>query len=219
MKQLIFLLLVTVTTLNTLEAQNLTIGSSELFSTAATSDHSEALKKIAHKKYLTTDYLLAKVDDLKGSAYLRYNIYQDEMEFIKDEQIYYLRKEQNRKIYFPQQKATYQVFEINGSLKYFIVQNKGENKLLTRQVIKFTEAREPQSSYQKGTPADYKRKDDEHFLALNNTTFVKIPSNKKSFYDLFGNKSSEIKTYVKKNKLNHKDIDDLRKVVDHFNTL
>lgn len=218
MKRLTFLLIATVF-LNSSNAQNLTIGSSELFSTAAESDNSESLKKIAHKKYLTQSYKPAKVDNLEGSAYLRYNIYQDEMEFVKDEQIYYLKKEQGRKVYFPQQKITYQVYEMNGNLKYFIVQNEGKNILLTRQIVKFVEAREPQSSYQKGTPADYKRKNDEHFLALNNAAIIKLPSNKKSFYTSFESKSSEIKAYMKKNNLSYTKLDDLRKVIEYYNTL
>ena len=219
MKRLLLLLVAIVTTLNSTDAQNLTVGSSELFSTAAKSDDTEALRKIAHKKYLTSDYKPAKVDEIKGSAYLRYNIYQDEMEFVKDKQIYYLKKEKGRKICFPQQNTTYQLFEVNGNLKYFIVQNEGATILLTRQIIKFVEAREPQSSYQKGTPADYKRKSDEHFLALNNASIIKLPSKKKSFYNAFGSKASEIKDYMKKNKLGYKDLDDLKKIVHHFNTL
>ena len=57
------------------------------------------------------------------------------------------------------------------------------------------------------------------YLAKNNKDLVKIPTNKKKFYNLFGDKSSEIKNYIIKNKLGIKEINDLKQIITYYNTL
>ena len=59
------------------------------------------------KKYDSYTYDLAKVDEYDTQSYVRYNIFDDEMEFVKDKSIYYLVKEQGRKVIFIDKKVTY----------------------------------------------------------------------------------------------------------------
>ena len=46
------------------------------------------LQAIQYKKYLSQDYKPAYVDDFKQRAFLRYNIHEDQMEFVKDDKNY-----------------------------------------------------------------------------------------------------------------------------------
>ena len=68
-------------------------------------------------------------------------------------------------------------------------------------------------------PADYKRRKDELYIAFDDSGIVEVPSKKKEFYNIFGSNSSAVKSHMKKNKLSHKKVDDLKKVVQFLNGL
>lgn len=125
----------------------------------------EELVKIQYKKYLSQDYKPALVDDFKQKAFLRYNIFDDQMEFIKDDNIYYLKKETGRKIRF-MDNTLYKVYPFKGKPQFFFVHRDGKNTLLARQVVKFIEAKKATSGYGSDKPADYKRRKDELYLVL-----------------------------------------------------
>tara|TARA_R110000787_G_scaffold7987_12_gene26904 strand:- start:1652 stop:2305 length:654 start_codon:yes stop_codon:yes gene_type:complete len=175
------------------------------------------LQGIQYKKYLTKDYKSAQVDDLKDQAFLRYNIYEDQMEFIKGNQIYYLKKDVGRTVRFTNNQK-YEVFEVDGNLNFLLVLTEGKKVLVTKQIVKYVDALEPNSGYDRGRPADYKRKKDEFYLATEKG-LTKLPRNKKNFLKVFGSKSSTIKAFMKKNKLSYKKLPDLKKVVQHFDSL
>ena len=179
---------------------------------------SEELKKIQHKKYLSQDYKPAFVDDFDQKAFLRYNIFEDEMEFVKDENIYYVQKAVGRKIRFTDN-SLYRVYALNGKLQFFLVHKDGKNVLLGKHLIKFVEAKKTNSSYGSDKPADFKRRKDELYLAIDNKTLVKLSKKKKEFYNAFGDKAGQIKSYIKKNKLKHQSMKDLKNIIAYYNTL
>ena len=182
-------------------------------------DKSAAFKKIAPKMYETLAYLPATVEGINETFFLRHNIYRDEMEFSKNGGILYLKKNKERKITFNQSNHQYRLFKLNDKLKYFMVHNSGENILLSRKVIEYQDAKPAKSSYDKDKAADFKRKNDEVFIKFKNNSIVEAPRNKKKFYAMFGDNSSKIKKFIKKNKLNIKKISDLTKIVAYLNTL
>lgn len=178
----------------------------------------EELVKIQYKKYHSQDYKPAFVDDFKQKAFLRYNIFEDQMEFIKDDNVYYLKKEQGRKVRFINN-TLYKVYASNGKPQFFLVHADGKNSLLAKQVVKFIEAKKATSGYGSDKPADYKRRRDELYLVMDGKGLVKVPSKKKDFYKVFGSNASSVKDYMKKNKLGTKKVQDLKKVVQFLNGL
>ena len=48
---------------------------------------------------------------------------------------------------------------------------------------------------------------------------LKFSKNKNQFFSAFGDKESDMKSYMKKNRLNHKNLKDLKEAVTYFNTL
>jgi len=54
------------------------------------------------------------------------------------------------------------------------------------------------------------------FYLLKDNELTKIKLNKKSVLNIFQNKQNLVKTYVKKNKLNYKNIDDIVRIFNHF---
>ena len=63
------------------------------------------------------------------------------------------------------------------------------------------------------------RKKDKNFIAFENTKIKIVPRKKKSFYALFIGKKEKIKKFMKTQKLSHKKIDDLVKIVTYYNSL
>lgn len=175
-------------------------------------------KKISHKMYLSNNYLTSKIDKMEGTVPMKYNIYKDEMEFSKNGQILFLNKQEGRKVFFTDLNKTYTILNYNGKLRYFVVHNDGKNKFLSREIIKYIEAKPAQSSYVSSKPANFKRKDDVFYLISNNS-IVEISTKKKNFYPLFGSNSAKIKKFVKSNKLNIKKTEDLKKIVMYSNTI
>lgn len=217
MKQFALLLFVCISSM-ALQSQTINVNGFEtVLNPTGNNDESDELKKIQHKKYVTQDYKPAYVDDFKQKAFLRYNIFDDEMEFMKGDNTYYLKKEVGRKVTFDNN-TSYEVFELNGDLNFFLVHQKGKNSLLAKQIVKFYEGREASSGYDKAKPADFKRKSDVLYILINGNNLVQVPSKKKDFYTVFGSNATAIKNYMKENKLSFKKTEDLKKVVGYLNS-
>ena len=219
MKQIFILLMAFLSLPFTTDAQLVRVnGYEQILSPKETEEIPAKLERIQFKKYLTQDYKPAFIDDFKQRAYLRYNIYEDQMEFVKDNNIYYLKKDLDRIVRFADN-TKYAVKELDGETHFFLVHQDGKNQLLAYQTIRFIEAKEPKTGYDVRKPADFKRRKDELYLALDGKNLVSIPRKKKSFFATFGDKSSDIKMYIKKNKLGYKRVKDLKKVLAYYNTL
>jgi hypothetical protein len=176
--------------------------------------------ELEKKKYLSYTYDLASVDNYDTKAYVRYNIFDDQMEFVKDESIYYLAKEVGRQVKFINTKDVYRVYEMKGELHFFKMYVSGENSLIAKQKIRYIDAKVATSGYDRARPANYKRLKDDIYLAKGNKELVELSGKKKKeFYKAFGDKEDQIKTYMKENKLGYKNVDDLEKIVTYYNSL
>lgn len=181
----------------------------------------ELFKIVLNKKYLTESYDSGYVDDFKELASLRYNIYEDEMEFVKGETIYFLKKEIGRRVQFSNLTTDlYKVYELNDKAQFFLVHMEGKNSLLAKQSIKFIEAKKSRSTYANSSKlANFKRKKDKLYLVKNDSDLIEIPTKKKKFYSIFDSKANSIKAYMEENKLGHKKVKDLKKIITYYNTL
>jgi hypothetical protein len=189
-----------------------------VFVPGAKEDKSQLFKKIAPKMYTSIGYFAAEVEGINKSFFLRYNIYRDEMEFLKNGETFYLNKNENIKIIFSISKEEYRLFKLNDKLQYFTVHNNENPLLLTRKIVEYQDAQIAASSYQKDKLADFNRKDDEIYI-LFEKTLIEIPRSSKKFRNLFGEQSSFIKQHIKKNRLNIKKIEDLKTIIKYYNTL
>ena len=182
-------------------------------------DETKEFKKIAYKMYWNdTIYKATKVDDIIEPVFLRYNIYKDEMEFKNNGKLLFLKKEKDRVITFQYTKERFEVYNYDGKLTYFQVHNDEKAKLLSRKFIEYTEAKAAENSYQKSRPADFRKKEDIFYLKSGND-ITELSSKKSKFFDAFNDKSNEIKSYVKKNKLDIDEETDLKKIVLFYNSI
>ena len=182
-------------------------------------DKTAEFKQLAPKMYINTIYLAANVDNISETFFLRYNLYRDEMEFSKNDQLLYLKKKKERSVIFQNFNIHYKVFALDNELKYFIVHNEGNNQLLSRQIVTFQEEQPPKNSYAAGKPADFIREKDEFYFRFDKNNILEVPGNKKKFYAIFKENESKIKKYIKSNKLSIKKTEDLIKIVNYSNTL
>lgn len=182
-------------------------------------DMSEEFNSIAHKMYLNQAFASCMVDELKDPIFLRYNMYKDEMEFKKGDKIFYLKKQKDRKVKFKYTNNDYRVYKHENELKYFEVHVNDKNMLLSRKIVNFIQAKPAATSYQRDKPADFKREDDKIFLRYEDGSIVEIPSKKKNFYQVFKDKSKDVKSFVKSNKLSIKKLQDIKQIVTFYNSL
>lgn len=106
-----------------------------------------------------------------------------------------------------------------GIWNIFLVQVEGKSSLLVKQSSRFLEPRKATTSYGVDKPVDFKRSKDVYYIMFNDKNVVKIPMKKKELHNIFGTKKTTIKEYVKKNRLNPKNLEDLEKLVVYYNTL
>ena len=180
-------------------------------------DNSIEFNKIAPKMYFSQIYLSSKVDNFKEEVYLKYNIYKDEMEFINNDKVFYLKKNLGRKISFVDLNINYEVFNYNGALAYFQVLNKNGAILLRKQNIEYQKAKPAASSYQQDKPADFVEKDDTFFIKLKEK-IIELPSNKKKFFKLLDEIDINLKKFTIENKLDIKKQNDLLKIIEFYNS-
>ena len=176
-------------------------------------------KEVQKKQYFDFNFINANINNLDKVASLRFNVYKNEMEFIKNNQVFYLRKTEDIKIRFPSINKTYVIENYNKKLTYFVNLIDGKFKLLLKENIKFVEASVAKNSYGTANPATYKRVSDQFFILNNKGQINLVSRKKKDFLNLFMTKSNEVKSFMKEKKLSHKKRKDLVKIITYYNQL
>jgi len=154
---------------------------------------------------------------------LRYDMYAGEMQFLAKEIIYaiafpedieYIEIENVKFIYSP-----YLLTPSGTNPKefYFIVLMDGDNKLLAKQKVLLLDA-VPAKPYVDTKPAQFTKKNDSYYIKKKNLPAVKI-SNRKSLISILEDKEAEVLDFIKREKISHKNPEDLKKLVEHYNSL
>lgn len=177
-----------------------------------------ALRKTLHLIYLTPSFQNAQIDKNKKKYQLRYNIYQDEMEFIRDGKTYYTYKEENQIINFIDLKKVFKILKYKENLNYYQIKIEGKYSLYTKLNVQFNQGRPPKNNFEINIPASYVKKEDKIFVSFNNNELIKLPKKKKGFYKIFGSESNQVKKFMKSNKLDRKKTEDLVILFKHLNS-
>ncbi|AKH96013.1 hypothetical protein CMU89_13175 [Elizabethkingia anophelis] len=161
-------------------------------------------ENVSGTPYLTNDYIVTKISSLDSSISARYNIYKDEVEFKKNNNIYLVPKTDSySKISFSNGTN---LTLINNN--YYIINfQQGKNMILKKEKIKYNPAIEAKSSYQEAKPASYVKTNPQFFI---NTDSGPIEITKDNLIKSFPNK--DIKSFLNKNKLNLKNENELIKL-------
>lgn len=173
--------------------------------------------------YLEKEYQLGTVltsDDLLfKNVLLRYNCYQDILEFKQNEISYDLMpRSLVKKAEFGGKIFIYKNIESNGDSKsYFEALSEGKASLFVRYVVKFYEA-EPLKGYANPVPARFDDVSKTYYISFGDSP-VKMITNNKKLLEIFPDKKDEMDLFIKKQKLSAKKADDLKKIIAYYNSL
>lgn len=183
-----------------------------------------AKENVNGSPYFVETYLPVKLSNFENeNISVRYNAADDEMEFKKDGQVYYVPKSDDLSIKFLNsgKEYHYTTYTEKGDAKsgYLILLSENEKvSLFKKEQIKFVPAKEAANSYDTGRPAEYKKADDVFFLELNGS-IENFPKNKKELIKKFSNKEKEISSFLKQNKISFSREADLVELTKFLSTL
>jgi hypothetical protein len=151
---------------------------------------------------------------------LRYNCYNDVMEFRKDKIAYdLLPKSKVKKAEFGGHVFVYRDIQSGKGIgkSYLEMLVEGKVNLYARYTITFYDE-EPLKGFADRKPARFDDFSETYYVSINNSPAVKILTNKK-LVELLADKRKQIETYISKQKLSAKKSDDLKKIISYYNSL
>lgn len=178
-------------------------------------------------KYLNDNFVRAKISDFEDKVFaVRYDIYNDQMEFQGgNNQVYVMNKnERTRKITFLDTNDAYLIFDYvgdNGEIRsgYFSALTANNSyQLLKKNKVIFIEEKASATGYDAPKPAMFKKTKDRHYVIINGAPAILVDTNKKRFSAQFKGQQKEVLTYIKKNKIRLNDDNDLIKLVKFLNS-
>jgi len=182
-------------------------------------------KDIKGSPYLNDEFITGSVYTVSKTQYtdipLRYNIYNDEIEFeTPDKKIAAIdTPEIVEKVIFGEYTMEYIPFDYAKKVKkgFFQVLLKGNVSLYARSEVEFHKETPP-APYKEPEPAKFIRKADNYYLRFGMESAVSC-GNKKELVESFPEHKNEMEAFIKKNKINVKKEDELKKLVEYYNSL
>ncbi len=163
---------------------------------------------------------------IKGTAYLkdgnfatvplRYDIFRDEIEFLKENKIYWLKKSDIAYVrYGSDMLVLTHAISDTSKLGYFFLKSTGSYKLLCKKIITY-DAEVPAKGYSATIPARFKRESDEFYLQSEGKPALKV-KNKKDLSAIFANNKSAL-NYIKKENIKATKLEDINKLITFLNS-
>ena len=150
---------------------------------------------------------------------LRLNIYNNSVEFKSGDKVLEIdTPELFEYITIGESKIQYLPYSITKKISkgYFKIIEEGEATLLARPKVLFQEATKP-GAYQDAKPAAFKRTNDEIFIKVGESQ-AQYVKNKKSLVEILSGKEDLVSAFIKKNKIKASDINNVRKLVQYYNS-
>lgn len=171
--------------------------------------------------YAQTTFTKAKVANINVEAFMRYNIYADEFEFItpKNDTLVLDKIEDFSNIAFPGLSEKYVLLPYTSDSKlvygYLINQyEKGDYMLLKKENMGFVAAKFAKTSLERDMPAKFARKADTYYLKNKNAETTEFPNGKKALLKLLPHKKQAIEAFLKENKIDFDAEADLIKIIN-----
>lgn len=178
---------------------------------------------ISGTPYMKQNFAPAKINDFKKTHLIRFNAAQDEMEVkINGKDISILSKLEKYHVKLVDGTGLEYMnlnYNDNEAIKNgFFIPIKAETgnvKLFRKQIIRFTVGKVAQTSLEQDVPSKFTSQNDRFYIQVNQTTaLTEIPFSKKLFLKEFNKK--DVKSFLKKEKLDIKKEEDLIKVIEFY---
>ncbi|MBN1253277.1 MAG: hypothetical protein JXA16_14150 [Bacteroidales bacterium] len=178
--------------------------------------------EIKGSPYLTDDFVESKIylsKDSIFSIHLRYNIFNNQIEFQKENEVYAIS---NPEIFQKIEilNSTFIYYNDKSDSKknsYYKLLVEGDCYLLAKNRVRFKEQGE-EKPYVGASPAEFIRLKDQYLLFLNENSPIAIKNNK-SLKNILSDKKDEISDFIKKEKISCQDENDLIKLITYYNKL
>ncbi|WP_319265837.1 hypothetical protein [uncultured Draconibacterium sp.] len=152
---------------------------------------------------------------------LRYNIYNDEMEFQTpdDEILAIAAPEIVEKAVVGENTFSNIPYKLSNKVKraYFILLVDGKVSLYARPEVLYQKPKEA-AAYKEPEPAKFIKRPDSYYLRLNQQAAVKIES-RKDLQNFFPDHKRAIEDFIKENRIKHNKEDKMRELVVYYNSL
>ncbi len=176
--------------------------------------------------YLNDDFMEGSVFTKSKTQFvgipLRYNVYNDEMEFKSDKGVVQAiaAPETIEKIEFGEYKMVYLPYIINRKIQngYFVEMEKGEKAALyARPKVNFQKATKP-AAYQDAEPPRFSRQSDDYYIRVGQEAAALI-SRKKDLREVFPDHAKKVKSFIKENNVRPNKPERLKALVRFYNSL
>lgn len=171
--------------------------------------------------YANPAFARASVPKIKVDAFMRYNVYKDEFEFItpKNDTLILDKIEDFDRVVFMGLNRKYDLvpYTIGKKLEYGYLLNLHEKNGLTlykKERIGFMEAKVAKTSFETSMPARYNKLGDLFFLKNKEAGTSEFPDSKKALIKLFPDKKDTIEDFFKTNKIDFKNEKDLVQIIN-----
>ncbi|WP_332453896.1 hypothetical protein [Chryseobacterium aquaticum] len=169
--------------------------------------------------YFTKGFNVAKFSGTHETAPARYNSYNDEVEFMKDEKTFVLPKDDKfSTIFFTNTKDKLVRLNTDDDLSgyFFEILDTNNFGLYKKVKTKFIDAVVAANSYATDRPASFKTLDPIFYIKTENG-FIKNPKNQKEIISYFPEKKESLNIFFKENKTKFDKEEDLKKLVIFLN--
>ncbi len=186
-------------------------------------DYTES--NIKGSPYLNNEFVTGTIYTTQKQQYngipLRYNIYNDDLEFKKpsEEVLALAAPEIVEYAVFGENILSFSDYYQGNKVKkgFLLVLEPGKASLMAKASVTFQKATEP-AAYKDAEPAKFIRKADTYYIRIGNTTAVEI-SNKKSLLEAFPDNRDKVEAFIDKNKIKTNKAESLKEVVKYYNSL
>lgn len=153
---------------------------------------------------------------------LRYNAYEDEMEFKMGDELFYANKENNLKIQFPALNKTYKclnyIDEGRSKLGYLVVLiDNLKHSLYKREKVELLKGEKSTNAYSKDANDYYAKEKDQYLISKGSNQLFRFPKNANDASGFFGTDKNVLESFVKTNKINFNKGQDIIKLVEFVN--
>jgi len=188
-------------------------------------NNSDIIKNAKGSPFIDKTFKPIKFKKFDNKIYsARFDAHLQEMQIRLDNDTIVLNNSEDYTLTFTSGNKTYKTYSYteNNSItkRGFLVVLKETDSiaLLKQEIIKFRDAKPANSAYEKEKPAEFRRASDIYYYRLGNKTSL-LPQKRKNFLKLFPEHATELKEFLKKNKINLKRDDDLITLFEFIETL
>jgi len=189
--------------------------------------HNLPYSEISGSPYLSREFVESEIISKDSILYInvkfRYNIYSDEMEFIRNNELLSLSNPMNfRYFLLGDDVFVYESFVTQGGSPkrgYFQLLNPGPSgTLLKRYSVSYSPPEEAQP-YAAAKPARFSKATESFYIQFPGNLPAELSMNRRRILDVFPDKKKELENFISSSKLNFRNEKDLKRLVEYYNQL